>query len=115
MAVDPTQAEEVGLGQISDSVVADNLKTVAGASAFYSAQAMRSFVGHQNRLEILAEANLSRATRATIEEDPMEAVAAQKILSGNDLGSTLAALGAVVAQLQQVMKGAQTTPPNTTG
>lgn len=98
---------------VVDSVVADNLKTIAGASAFYAAQTMQAHAAHANRLNIIAEAIVARAAKGIVEEDPLEAVSAQKILSGNDLGQTLAALGNVVAQLQQVMKGAQTTPPET--
>lgn len=98
---------------VVDSVVADNLKTIAGASSFYAAQTMQAHAAHANRLNILAEAIVSRAARSIVEDDPLEAVSAQKILSGNDLGQTLSALGSVVAQLQQVMKGAQSTPPET--
>lgn len=126
MPVDPTQGEEVGLGQISDSVVADNLKTIAGASAFYSTLAMGNAVSHQKRTDILAEALLGRAARSIVEEDPTEAASVQKILTGNDIAqqmqalsasvsNSLGQLAAAIASIQQNVKAAQTTPPNTAG
>src|SRR3972149_6560938 len=94
-----------------DSVADDKIKTIAGAPAFYAAQAMGNAVAHQNRIAVLAETALAQSIKLLTEIDPAESVSVLKMLSGNDLAQQLSALGSAVAQVQQIVKGAQTTPP----
>ena len=108
--------------EIIESLATENLKNVAGASSFYSGARMSDHTAHQKRMDQIAEdsarlsvALLGRLAQTIVEEDPMQAVAAQKILTGNDLGQVLSSLGAAIAQIQQLTKGAQTTPPDTSG
>jgi len=96
-----------------EAVNVANVKTVAEMAAWTMAQSMRDHAAHQNRLNILAETYLSRALKSADEVDPEQAAATLKLLTGNDLAQTLAGFGGVIAQLQQVIKSAQTTPPET--
>jgi hypothetical protein len=98
---------------IIGSVVADNLKTVAGAGAFYAAQGMRAHVEHANRLNLIAENTLAYWAKKLHETGVTEAVSSQKLLSGNDLAQQLTQLLSVVNSGQQQVKAAQTTPPVT--
>ena len=98
---------------VVEAVSVSNIKTVAEMSAWSTAQSMKDHVSHAKRLDILAETYLSRALKSADEVDPEQAAATLKLLTGNDLAQTLSSFGAVVAQLQQIVKGAQTTPPVT--
>lgn len=109
--MDPVASETVN--SAVEAVNVANVKTVAEMAAWTTAQAMRDHVAHSNRLNILAETYLSRALKSADEVDPEQAAATLKLLTGNDFAQTLASFGAVVAQLQQIVKGAQTTPPVT--
>jgi hypothetical protein len=96
-----------------EAVNVANVKTVAEMSGWSTAQSMKDHVSHSKRLDILAETYLSRALKSADEVDPEQAAATLKLLTGNDLAQTLSSFGAVVAQLQQIVKTAQTTPPAT--
>jgi len=96
-----------------EAVNVANVKTVAEMSAWSTAQSMKDHVAHSKRLDVLAETYLARALKSADEVDPEQAAATLKLLTGNDQAQALASLGAVVAQLQQVVKTAQTTPPAT--
>jgi hypothetical protein len=96
-----------------EAVNVANVKTIAEMAAWSTAQSMKDAVSHSKRLDILAETYLARALKLASEVDPAEAAATLKLLSGNDIAATLANLSAVVGQVQQVVKAAQTTPPVT--
>lgn len=98
---------------IINAVADENLKTIAGASAFYAAQAMGQSVGHLSRLDRISEAAVAKSIELILSTDPLEAVAASKLLTGNDTAGTLAALMATLNSGQQGVKAAQTTPPVT--
>lgn len=95
------------------AVAHNNVKTIGEALAFLQTQACQDFVAHRNRLDRISEAYLGRVMLSYAETDPMEAVSALKLLSGNDTAQNLAALLAAIASGQQGIKGAQTTPPVT--
>lgn len=78
----------------SESVAASNLKSLGDAPAFYHNLAMNNAVSHQNRCNGILEAAMGKVIEAIISVSPSEG-------------------GADVAALQQLMKGAQTTPPVT--
>ena len=96
-----------------EAVNVANVKTIAEAGAFFMAQAMGNHVSHGKRLDILAENALAKAVEGIQTLDAAESTAIQKLLSGNDLAQTMSSLGTAIAQLQQLMKGAQSTPPET--
>jgi len=72
-----------------------------------------SLVSSVNNHQTLDRVVSGQLAKSLLEIDPMEALAWVKGSTGNDIASTLSTLGATVAQLQQIMKGAQTTPPET--
>ena len=96
-----------------ESVSNANYKTIGESGAFYQAQAMANHVASQNRLGILAESALGSVVKNMNEVDPAQALSLVKANTGNDLSAQLAQLGAAVAAIQQQMKGAQSTPPET--
>lgn len=96
-----------------DAVGHNNVKTIGEALAFLQTQSLQDLLASRNRLDRISEAVIARATQSIIEPDPLEAVATQKILSGNDLAQQVAQLTASVAAMQQTVKAAQTTPPVT--
>lgn len=81
---------------IRESVAVDNLKTIAGAYAAYSANAFGNHVSHQKRLDILAEKALAVSVGTLDDLKPEEARSISRMMSGNDLGQQLAQLRAVV-------------------
>lgn len=101
------------VGAAVEAVVVANVKTIAEMAAWSTAQSMANQVAHNNRVSVLAETYLARALKSADEVDPEQAAATLKLLTGNDLGQIMSALGNVVAALQQVAKTAQTTPPVT--
>lgn len=100
-------------GAVVDSVTNANFKNLGDQPSFYAGMGMANAVSHQNRLNILAENLLSKGIKLIHEVDPTEAVAVNKVATGNDLAAQIAALSSSVAAIQQMMKGAQSTPPET--
>jgi len=98
---------------VVDAVTNSNFKNVAEAPAFYAGLAMGDAVAHQRAVNAVREAALAAALKNFADIDPLEAVSALKVISGNDLAQQLSAMGSAIAQIQQLMKGAQTTPPPT--
>lgn len=80
--------------QTLDTVNNVNLKTIAEAGAFAQAQSMQNMVSHTNRMNIIAEAATGKVCELLVTTDISEG-------------------GALVAMLQQLMKGAQSTSPET--
>ena len=116
--------------QVVDSVTSSNLKTVgefaAGMANMMLSNAVysqRQSMDHGNRMNTLAESLIATAAKRIQEVDVEEAIAMAKALRGDTqeqliqqgtaLSQILASLGAAIAQLQQVTKSAQTTPPVT--
>jgi hypothetical protein len=106
--------------QIVDSVAIDNVKSIAGGSAFYSNLAMANAVHHQalaqanaiSEQNAMGVARLS-AVKQLVEVDPAQSVALNKIMTGNDVAAQMQALLAALNSGQQGTKSAQTTPPQT--
>jgi hypothetical protein len=71
-----------------------------------------NILGHQNRLQLLAESSLGQILNKMNGLDPTEAASVAKV-SESDLAGQIAKLGASIASIQQDMKGAQTTLPET--
>jgi hypothetical protein len=92
---------------VVDSVVNSNFKIIAE-------QVATNVVGHQHRLQILAEKALANSLMSmdTVHTSVPEGLGLQTAAAGG-LAGQVAALGAAVATLQQLVKGAITTPPVT--
>ena len=99
-----------------DAVNNANFKTIAEAASVGLSQALaiaaQNAASHQNRVNVLAEAALAAALKNQTELDPSEAAAIRKV-DNADLAKVLAELGSSIAGIQQLMKGAQTTLPET--
>jgi len=98
---------------VLDSVASSNFKTLADGPAFYTNQMYADSVSNQRNVNAIREASLSAALHKFASYDIQEGVAINKMGTGNDLGAQVSALGNVVASLQQSIKGAQSTPPET--
>ena len=90
---------------VLDSVVNSNFKTLAE-------QVSSNVASHQNRLQILAEKSLAKSLESMDTTSVPEGLGISAAQRG-DLSKTIADLSAAVAGIQQMMKGAQTTPPPT--
>jgi hypothetical protein len=130
----PTTVNE----QVTDSVTATNMKTVGESAAFNAGLSMGNSVlnqqlmqtnaianqqvgqndtlAHQRRMNILAEISLANTVKGVGEDinekTPTNAVSDVKTLEAS-LAPKLADLGSAIASIQQLMKGAQTTLPET--
>ena len=90
---------------VVESVINSNFKTLAEQVASNTAN-------HQHRLQLIAESSVGQIVNKMNAIDPIEAVATTTALR-SDLPGAISALGAATATLQQLIKGAQTTPPPT--
>lgn len=79
---------------IRESVAINDVKTIGDASAFYTAQGFAEAMAHQGAMNKIREAGVSKGIEMILGTNPREG-------------------GADIAALQQLMKGAQTTPPVT--
>lgn len=87
-------AEAVLPEKIIEAVAVDNVKTVAGQPAVLSNLALSNAVSHHHALDLISEAATGKIIESIIATSPGEG-------------------GADIAALQQLLKGAQTTPPVT--
>jgi len=88
-----------------DSVTNANFKILAES-------ATQNMVSHQNRLNMLAESSLAQMLNKLNGLDPTEA-SAVKTVSEAGLSQQLAEMGGAIAGIQQMLKGAQSTLPET--
>ena len=99
-----------------DDVTNTNFKVIAGGPAAGSSIAQHlaqiDAVDRQRMLGTIANAAMAEALLQRAGIDVSEAVATSKVVR-SDLGEVSAQLSALVAMIQQMMKGAQTTPPPT--
>lgn len=94
------------------AVANENFKTVAGFAATQMNILLSEAVASAGRRANLADASMGQTLKVLNEIDPSEAVSVAKELEA-DLGKRMADLGAAVAGIQQLMKGAGNTPPVT--
>ena len=71
-----------------------------------------NILGHQSRLQLIAESSVGQILNKMNGLDVAEAAAVTKV-SEAGLAEKLGELGSAVAGIQQLMKGAQTTLPET--
>lgn len=69
-------------------------------------------ISHQNRLQLLAESSLGLILERMNTLGPVEASAVHQVNNSN-LASKLSELSAAISNTQQMIKGAQSTPPQT--
>ena len=105
---------------LDETIVADvansDFKVIANAVASGVAQAgslaALNATSNQQAMNLITQAFLSEAILPRAGVDVTEAVGAKKVAEA-DLARTVDELGTAIAALQQIMKGAQTTPPQT--
>lgn len=90
---------------VVDGVTNANFKTLAEMQTV-------NILGHQNRLQMIAESSVGQILNKMNGLDPAEAASIGGVVR-SDLGKEIAALGAAVASIQQSLKGAQTSLPET--
>jgi len=90
---------------VVESVINSNFKTLAEQVASNTAN-------HQHRLQLIAESSVGQIVNRMNAVDPIEA-SAVGIVNRSGLSEQVASLAAAVAAIQQMMKGAQTTLPET--
>jgi hypothetical protein len=110
--------------QAVDAITIGNVKTIAETLAAANANlgqmaahslglAMQNSVAQQQALNQISNAVVTQAVNMLLNLDPLEAVGAAKVLTGNDVAQQIAQLAAAVSSVQQQVKAAQTTPPVT--
>lgn len=90
---------------VVESVINSNFKTLAEQVASNTAN-------HQHRLQLIAESSVGQIVNRMNSVDPIESASVSGVIR-SDLSKEMASLGAAIAGLQQMMKGAQSTPPTT--
>ena len=90
---------------VLDAVTNANFKTLAERIAVNAAS-------HDNRLQLLAEASLGQILNRMNSLDPAQAASIARV-HRTPSGDAANDVAAAVALAQQLMKGAQTTPPVT--
>lgn len=90
---------------VLDAVTNSNFKSLAELGTIGA-------LGHRSRLDLIAEASLGQILNRMNSLDPTEAAAIASVVS-SDLAEKLGQLSSAVANAQQLMKGAQTTLPET--
>ena len=90
---------------VLDAVTNANFKSVAEMGTLAA-------LGHANRLNLIAESSLGQILNRMNALDPEEAASIAGVVS-SDLSEKLGELSSAVANAQQLMKGAQTTLPET--
>lgn len=108
---------------IVDTISIENLKSVAGQGAILANLATANAVSnqqiaqqnatsHQQAMNALLLATVGALTNMMTSNDPTQAMSDVKILQSS-LDQKIAELGASIASIQQLVKGAQSTPPET--
>lgn len=90
---------------VVDGVTNANFKTLAEMQTV-------NVLSHQNRLQMIAESSVGQILNKMNGLDPAEAASIGGVVR-SDLSKEITALSAAVASIQQMMKGAQTTLPET--
>lgn len=107
-----TDNGSLGSQAAEESVSFVNSKNLGDQPAFYVGLAMRGAVEAANAFSSVTIALASKASKYVLEADPAEAMSIQKLFS-DGVSAQIAQLGAAIASIQQSMKGAQSTPPET--
>ena len=94
---------------VGDVVAFNNAKAFGDAGAHLALQASQQFGAHNSRMNQLAESVHGQMANRMATPDPAEAISVQKMLTGRD-GQGIAE---TIALAQQLVKTAQTTPPET--
>lgn len=97
---------------IVESVADANTKAFGDGPAFWMNMMMGDAIAHQRGVNAIRETLLGAMGKRLVEVDVQEAAAEAKV-NAADLGSVLSQLGAAIASIQQLTKGAQSTPPVT--
>jgi len=103
---EPKEVKKMALDQgVLDAVTNANFKSIAEMGTIDA-------LGHRSRLNLLAEASMGQMLNRMNALDPAEAASISGVVS-SDMAEKMGELSAAVANAQQLMKGAQTTLPET--
>lgn len=94
---------------VPDAISNSNFKVYGDAGSAVALLQSQNAAAHANRVNTMAEGTLAAWANRMVSVDVVEAVSAQKMLTGRDSMG----IAESVAIAQQLMKGAQTTPPPT--
>jgi len=101
---------------VIEGVINANFKSLAETITAGLAQAVavqaQATANHQTRLQLLAESSLAQQLNKMNALDPEEAASIAKV-EKSDTAKQISELGSQIAALQQLLKGAQSTPPET--
>lgn len=114
---------------VVDAVTNNNFKSLGEGASFYANLAMKQAVDAEayrtaaaQRREAAADAAHAAQLQKFVEVGVQEAVAENKVATGVDvtsqghlLANTMSQLAATLGQIQQLIKTAQSTPPETAG
>lgn len=98
---------------VIDSVSNVNTKNLGDAAAFAMGRIYNAAADGYAELGMISRAAAAAAVKSLVQVEPIEAVSTNKLLTGNDVASQIAALIAALASNQQASKTAGTTPPVT--
>lgn len=112
--------------QTVDSVTIANTKNLGDGPAIAAnllnqtvaqslALAAQNAVANQQQMNAIGQAATTAAVDRLLHTQPADAVAASKLLTGNDVATQMMQLLSALNSGQQGVKAAQTTPPDTTG
>lgn len=94
---------------VPDAVANSNFKVYGDSSSAIALLQSQNAAAHANRVNTMAEGTLAAWANRMVSPDIIEAVSAQKLLSGRESQG----IAEAIALAQVLMKGAQTTPPPT--
>lgn len=94
---------------VPDAVSNSNFKVYGDSSAAVALLQSQNAAAHAHRVNTMAEGQLAAWGNRMVSTDIVEAVSAEKMLTGRESQG----IAEAVAIAQQLMKGAQTTPPPT--
>jgi len=97
---------------VVDAVVNANFKSVAETTALVANRMNQDMAQNQAETAKIGIASMAQQLNVMNTLDPTEAASISGVVN-SDLAATIAQLGSAIAGLQQLMKGAQTTLPET--
>jgi len=94
---------------IGDATAAINTKSFCDAGSHLALQAAQNYGAHANRINVMSESVLGALTNQLVTPDPVEAISTVKMMTSRESMG----IAEAIALAQQLVKGAQTTPPPT--
>lgn len=90
-----------------------NVKNLGDAAGFAMGRIYNAAADGYAEIGMISRAAAAAAVRSLVQVDPIESVATNKLMTGNDTAAQAIAGAIAAAVAQQLAKTAQTTPPPT--